>query len=326
MTSPLVSICVPIYNVEPYIERCVRSIMKQTYENIEYIFVDDGSTDDSISVLKKVLQDYPERNKQVKVITNNHNYGTAYTRRIYTENARGEYIASIDSDDYIESEMIQYLVEKAMETNADIVVSGYYIETKSTSVFKPYVCDNETDFLKIALQDLLPYLWNKLIKRSLFVNGRYCYAPIGMDYLEDRLMIFLLGTKVKRIATIDKPLYHYVYRYNSISQGKNEKHFRCLVRYWEEIDKLLYELKLTDKYNQLVGNMKIEDKAHLLMFCDNRSRKQFVDLYADEERIYTPKLTRGVALMYWLTKHHLWFLTYCYQCYIRWLDYMKNRS
>lgn len=324
MTTPLVSICVPVYNVAPYIERCVRSVMEQTYDNLEYIFVDDGSTDDSISILNKVLQDYPERRNRTTIITNGYNRGTTYSRRIYTENATGEYITCVDSDDYVEPNMVECMVNKALATNADIVVAGYYDESSTIDVIEPYPCDNETDYIYITLVGLIHHIWSKLFRRTLFSIGRPCFAPYRMDYLEDRLLILSIGSKITRAATINKPLYHYVYRGNSVSQRINEKHFQCLIQYWKEADKLLEELGLTEKYKQLVGTMKVEDKAFLLMHCDsNRTRKKYMNLYAEEERYSSPNLTRGVALMYWLIKHRLWFLTYCYQRYIRWLEHKK---
>ena len=324
MTTPLVSICVPVYNVAPYIERCVRSVMEQTYDNLEYIFVDDGSTDDSIPILKKVLQDYPERRNRTTIITNGYNRGTTYSRRIYTENATGEYITCVDSDDYVEPNMVECMVNKAIETNADIVVAGYYYETNTIDIIEPYPCNNETDYTYITLVGLIHHIWSKLFRRTLFSIGRPCFVPYRMDYLEDRLLILSIGSKVTCVATIDKPLYHYVYRSDSVSQRKNEKHFQCLIQYWKEADKLLEELGLTEKYKQLVGTMKVEDKAFLLMYCDNQTRKKYVDLYFDEEKKYTPHLSRGIALMYWLTKHHFWLLTYLYQCYIKLLDYIKH--
>ena len=317
---PLVSICVPIYNVSPYIERCARSLMEQTYENIEYVFVDDGSEDNSLALLQEVVAHYPARQKQVHIFRNDRNCGTAYTRRLYTEKAKGEYIICVDADDYIELNMAQCMVDKAKETNADIVVAAYYDESNTKQIVLPCYSENQKDYLQIALADTLPYLWNKLIRRSLFTEGRSCYTPAGMNYLEDRLMLLQLFSKVTSMATVDQPLYHYIHRKDSISQNKNKYHFRCLIQYWKEADKLLEEMNLTEKYGVLVGSQKIADKAHLLMFCDNQSRKLFADLYAEEEQKFKPALSRGVALMYWLTKHHLWVLTYCYQSYIKCLE------
>ncbi|MBQ7631311.1 MAG: glycosyltransferase family 2 protein [Paludibacteraceae bacterium] len=326
MNLPLVSICVPVYNVVPYIERCVRSLMEQTYQNLEYIFVNDCSTDDSLSVLRKVLQDYPDRKQNTIIVNNDCNHGLAYTRRISIEHATGEYITCVDSDDYIDKEMVQCMIDKAIQTQADIVTAGYYNEWDATTeIIEPYPIDQETDYIRLVLSDLLNSMCSRLFLRSLFSEGNNCYAPERMDYMEDKMAIFFLSTKARRIVSINKPLYHYAIRHNSISQNISERHWKCLIRFFEEAERRLEELKLIDKYKDILGTHKIQMKAHHLMLCDNRSRKQYADLYAEEERLYKPKLTRGVALMYWLTKHHLWGLTYCYQCYINWLEHKTKR-
>lgn len=317
MNEPLISICVPVYNVAPYIERCVRSLMEQTYRNTEFVFVDDCSADRSMDILRNVLADYPERSKQAVIVTNDRNHGLAYTRRRSIEQAHGKYIVCIDSDDYAERHMVQSLFDQAVTTDADIVAAGYYMETATPTVEAPYICTDGEDYLKAVLSDRLQHLCNKLVRRSLFTEGRSCYAPEGLDYLEDRTTILLLASKAKHITAVNRPTYHYVYRSDSVSQGKNEKHFQCLIRYWQIADSLLEEIGRIEQYRQLVGEQKIQDKAFLLMYCDNNTRKKYADLFATEQQLYHPQLSRGLALMLWLTMHHLWALTYCYQCYIR---------
>ena len=319
MNEPLISICVPVYNVAPYIERCVRSLMGQTYQNIEYVFVDDGSTDQSTAILRSVLADYPERSKHAVIVSNDRNHGLAYTRRVSIEQAHGTYIVCIDSDDYAELNMVQSLFDQAAATDVDIVAAGYFMESANPTIEAPYPCLDGEDYIEAVLTDKLQHLCNKLIRRSLFTEGRSCFAPEGLDYLEDRTTMLLLASKAKHITSVKQPTYHYVYRSDSVSQSKNEKHFNCLVRYWQIADNLLCELGRTDQYKQQVGEQKIQDKAFLLMFCDNNTRKQFADLYAAEQQVYRPPLPRGLALMLRLTTHHRWALTYCYQCYIRWI-------
>ena len=100
--SPKVSVIVPIYGVEPYIERCVRSLMEQTYTNCEYIFVDDCTPDASVEILKRVLEDYPNRKQKVKIIQNEKNQGLPQTRKHGFQYATGDFVANVDSDDFVE--------------------------------------------------------------------------------------------------------------------------------------------------------------------------------------------------------------------------------
>ena len=318
MSKPLISICVPVYNVAPYIERCVRSLMEQSYPELEFIFVDDCSGDGSMAELERVLKDYPSGKARALLIYNEHNYGLAYTRRRSIENAHGRYILCVDSDDYIEVDTVQSLVSAAQATGADMVAAGYIHEYQNRQETElPSLGAEETDYIHVALADSLPHLCNKLIARELFTEGKNCYAPEGLDYLEDRMTLFFLLMKAKHVTAIPQATYHYAHRDDSVSQGKNEKHFRCMLRYWEEVDRSLAEAGLTESYKEVVGKQKIADKAFLLMQCDNQTRKAFSDIFREEEKIYRPTLSRGIALMYWLSKHHLWILTYLFECYNR---------
>ena len=120
-SHPLVSILIPVYGVEKYIERCARSLFEQTYANLEFIFVDDRIPDHSIQLLENVLTMYPHRLKQVKIIKHSKNEGIAVVRNTAISNATGDFIFFVDSDDYIETDTISALVNEQNLTNADIV-------------------------------------------------------------------------------------------------------------------------------------------------------------------------------------------------------------
>ena len=122
-----VSVIVPIYKVEPFIGRCAQSLMEQTLTDVEFIFVDDASPDSSISVLRKVIAKYSERNKHVKVLTHAENKGLPAARNTGLAVAHGEYIFHCDSDDFIELGMLEQLYRKAIETDADIVWCDWWL-------------------------------------------------------------------------------------------------------------------------------------------------------------------------------------------------------
>lgn len=126
--KPLISVLIPIYKVEAYIEKCVKSLFGQTYENIEYIFVDDCTPDNSIAVLQSVMEKYPCRRNRTRIIRNATNQGIAAVRNILLENATGEYVIFIDSDDWVELSMIENLVNEAQATDADIVCCDLIVE------------------------------------------------------------------------------------------------------------------------------------------------------------------------------------------------------
>ena len=125
-----VSILVPIYNVDKYIERCMRSIFEQTYRDIEYIFVDDCATDNSIEILQNVIQEYPDRKEHIRIISHEKNRGLAAARNTSVNNCQTDFLMHVDSDDYLEKNAVELLVNKQKETNADIVSGCAFRETK----------------------------------------------------------------------------------------------------------------------------------------------------------------------------------------------------
>ena len=135
MKIPAVSVLVPVYNVSKYIERCAHSLFQQTFDDIEYVFVNDCSPDDSIKKLQKVIEQYPNRKKRVQIIHHDKNRGASVSRNTCLENSTGKYIQFIDSDDWIESDMIETMYNKAETESADIVVCDFVIEKANTKEF-----------------------------------------------------------------------------------------------------------------------------------------------------------------------------------------------
>ena len=118
---PKVSVIITIYNREKYIEDCARSLFEQTLDDVEFIFVDDASTDNSVMILRELLKNYPKRMDLTRVICLENNGGRAVARQIGIDNSIGDYVIHVDSDDWIDLDMLEKLYEKAKETDADIV-------------------------------------------------------------------------------------------------------------------------------------------------------------------------------------------------------------
>ena len=121
-----VSIIIPIYNVEQWIERCAHSLFGQTMEDLEYIFIDDCTPDDSVAILLRVLESYPHRKHQVKLLHNEKNHGLAFTRACGIQAASGDYIIYSDSDDWVELDYCEKLYQKAVEEHADVVACSHF--------------------------------------------------------------------------------------------------------------------------------------------------------------------------------------------------------
>ena len=121
-----VSILVPVYGVEKYIEQCAVSLMEQTYENIEYIFVNDCTKDNSINILREVINRYPQRKSQVQIINHEKNRGLAAARNTALDASSGEYLWHVDSDDWIALDAVEKLVNIAIAKKSDIIIFGNY--------------------------------------------------------------------------------------------------------------------------------------------------------------------------------------------------------
>ncbi|MCQ2078150.1 MAG: glycosyltransferase [Bacteroidaceae bacterium] len=320
--SPLVSICVPIYNVAPYIERCARSLFEQDYKNIEYIFVNDGSTDDSMPRLEAVLATYPERQSMVHIYHNDHNHGLAYTRRISIKKATGEYIVCIDSDDWVDKNYISSLIQEAIASQADIVDAPYIEQYAGQQTYYPAYRHTASIF-EDYLMDRVNHLWGKIIKRSLFLE-HHCFAPEGLNYLEDRIALLHLCHYAQKISAISDSVYHYERQESSISFAKNDYHFECLISYWQETERWMQSWGIWQQYQLVCLQKQIDDKSCLMLRCTADARKKYADIFRDYEKQYIPTLTKGVRIMAYLVHWHLWTLANWYQKFVNWRDNRKK--
>ena len=206
MEKPLVSLIVPIYGVEAYIEQCARSVLGQTYSDMEFIFVNDGTRDGSMDVLSRVLKDFPDRN--VKVV-NKENAGLPQARKSGLEVATGEYVMHVDADDWIEADAAARLVEKALETGADLVYCDFWKEYANRSKLdheRLYTVETKARWLKRLYNDgAYGYVWCKFTKRSLYEG---IFAP-RFNMHEDIIFSTQLIFRATKIAQLSVPLIHY---------------------------------------------------------------------------------------------------------------------
>jgi len=214
MNKEKISIIIPIYNVEEYLEKCVDSVLNQTYKNLEIILVNDGSKDKSIDICKK----YKSQDNRVTVIDKK-NDGVWLARYDGITKATGEYISFIDSDDYIEKDYIEKLYSKSKENNYDIVVCGFKrIDDKTKKVYSNEM--NKFGDLIISkdrnVEELISVntsLWNKLYKKELI--DKLPNMKTKPKVLEDMMFLTLIYPYANKIAFIDDLLYNYIVREKS---------------------------------------------------------------------------------------------------------------
>lgn len=207
----LVSILVPIYNTEQYIERCARSLFEQSYKNIEFIFINDKTPDKSIEILVKLIEkDYQYLNSRIKIISHNKNKGLAAARNTAIQFANGDFIIHVDSDDFIDKNCIENLVMESIKSHADFVISDYWEELNYKKIYRTRKFKNKEQYLKalIAFQTP-PSIWGNLIKKELYTKNKINTIE-KINYAEDYTVISKLIYNSYSISKVNKPLYHYI--------------------------------------------------------------------------------------------------------------------
>jgi len=205
-----VSILVPCFKVENYIRRCAESLFRQTYQDIEYIFVDDASPDRSATILQEVMEAYPHRATQTRIITHPFNRGLAAARNTAIEAATGEYLYMVDSDDYIEDDTIDLMTRKAKELSADLVIGNFIFHSgKDERPYRMAHHEKKEDLVLSMLSSTVPHqVWNNLMKRHLFTQ-HHIRAKEGANYGEDLQIMVQVAYYAQKVTYCDGFTYHY---------------------------------------------------------------------------------------------------------------------
>ena len=220
--EPLVSIIVPIYGVERHIAKCAHSLFSQTYSNVEYVFVNDCTKDGSMKVLAEVMEVYQERQKGCVIVEHDVNKGLASARYTGIRHASGEYVMHVDSDDYLEPEAVEKLVNKALQDEADIVIGGSYSVFQAERVLNtPYPhFDKDTLLLMLLHMRVSPSVWGKLYSSRLYASDNDTLPLPGVNHGEDFATVPRLVHYAQKVSYVDEPLYNYV-QFNTGSYSKN---------------------------------------------------------------------------------------------------------
>jgi glycosyltransferase involved in cell wall biosynthesis len=208
---PKISLIIPVYGVEQYIERCCVSVFEQTYNNFEIIFVNDCSKDMSADIVFKVIEQYTHLNISTTIITHEVNKGISATRETGLNAATGEYVLYIDSDDYIAPNMLELFINRANETDADIVYCDFYeVKNGQQLYFDQALQVSDPALMAAAMlrQEIVWCPWNKLFRRSIAVEHDI-HWPAGINIGEDLVVITQLFCYAKKIEHVDQGLYFY---------------------------------------------------------------------------------------------------------------------
>ena len=264
---PKVSIIIPVYGVEKYIERCARSLFEQTLDDIEYLFIDDCTPDKSVEILKRVLEEYPHRKSQVVIHRMEQNSGQAKVREWGMRNATGEYVIHCDSDDWVDVHMYEKMYKKSVSADYDIVVCDYYESDGISHVRKnEYISDKvEETMSSILLKKTHSVLWNKLVKKSIY-NNEIIY-PIANN-AEDYALLVQLAYHSKSFGYVNEPLYFYFYNTSSLTKVMTNENlinrFNQSVSNIGIVESFLYKNQSLAKYSDELDCIKVIEKEILI--------------------------------------------------------------
>lgn len=282
-----ISVCIPIYNVEKYIERCLRSVFEQTIaEKAEFILVDDCSQDQSMSVAEKVIDEYPSLRNQIRIFRHDVNKGSAIARNTLLNNASGKYIIYVDADDWCELNYLEYLYSTAEQDNADIVCCNLWEEHKYFSnrmTFK-FPESSVACVHQLLIGELPSWLHIKFVKLSLFRNSAIGFID-KVDLQEDFIVSVKLFSNAQKISYIDNSLYHYNQQNTqSLSIRKTLSTDKCnqMIDAVKEIEHFLKEENAISFYEEDIKKRKILTKTVILLKTEKKNRKQYYNLYKNE--------------------------------------------
>lgn len=313
-TAPAVSIIVPVYNVEQYIGRCLNSLVNQTCScSYEIVVVNDGTRDNSMDIVDKYARKYDF----IRII-NQENKGISGARNTGILNAIGEYIAFVDSDDYVSKNYIKLLHESATEHDSDVVCCNYRNVTGQNGkgvdnflVHTKGVYDGKR-VMRESLHDITvrSYLWNKLFRRSLFIDNGITF-PEGISF-EDFAVMPQLFYHSKKVSFIPETLYFYVHRSTSMMGNISKKDVENYLKAYAILRKFLEENNIFDEYKltysilakkisatifgMLVRCWWKEPKTAYLTKNYSRSRK-YLRIYSGKEYYYTPSSNLKIKIL-----------------------------
>lgn len=278
----LVSVIIPFFKVEPFVERCTRSLMEQTLPEVEFIFVDDASPDGSRAIIERVTAEY---DRDVRILTHPQNKGLPAARNTGMAEARGEFIYHCDSDDYLEPSMLEDLYNAASTEHADFVYCDFYLDfgTSRREMTNPSYTDPEQMVKEGFLAGLMKYnVWNKLVARRMYGESGIQF-PAGHGMGEDMTMI-LIATHATRTAHVAKPLYHYVkLNANAFSNTFSQKHLDDIRFNADRTFSGLVDWNVSEKEKYL-GFFKLNLKLPFLFSEDRQQLRLWKQWYPEANR------------------------------------------
>lgn len=270
-----VSVIIAVYKCNDYISECAHSLFQQTLNDIEYIFVNDATPDNSMDILYSVIEKYPSRKEYIKIINLDTNKGVSNARRVGIENATAEYVIHTDSDDWVDLDMYERLYQKAKETDADIVGCNFRHEFSDVQYdfHQQYAESMDENISRLINGRIFPSLCTSLTRRSLIENNGITF-PVGLNMGEDLFFNLQLYLHAKKIVSIDWAPYHYRHTEESSCVQRTRKSIDSDIAIAGQIEKLMRESNLYKRFSQDIEYRKFYSKIPLLQDLNNNANYQ----------------------------------------------------
>ena len=308
-TNPLVSILIPIYNVEKYLGKCLDSVFSQTYKNVEFVFVDDFSTDNSYNVLISSIKQNNIPEYKYTIVSHKQNEGIAVSRADCIANAKGEYVQFVDSDDWIEPDMTETLVEATKSSQIDLVGCYFikdFLSGKQTRHSENYSQSCAENMVLCINYDISTVLWKMLIRRSLF---SYFKITPHVDIVEDYIISVKLYFYANSFAVVDKYMYHYVQYNEGRVSFQTLRSITNHIKGVKEVEEFLKTKELiTPNISNLFNLRKFNIKSNFLtknMFDIQAYRTTFPEADKAWRQI---DYSRNEKIKFWLAEKKLYFI------------------
>lgn len=292
--NPRISVIVPVYNVQNYLERCIESVLNQTFKNFELILVNDGSTDNSLNICKRYKKD-----NRIKIISQK-NKGLSAARNKGLELAQGEYVSFIDSDDFVEKDYLKLLFENINKYSTDIAMCEYFLTNEKGKKYSIVRFNEPKTILVLSGRETLKYsyekngtsnivAWNKIYKKTMFNNIKYKEG----SYFEDDQIAGQLFYTAKRVSFVHQPLYNYVQRSNSIIHSSwnlkkykdQQSIFYDKIKFFKGKDLELYKLSIQQYKHWIIELNNIDTSTMKLLNLQKDYRHYFGIMTSDNPRL-----------------------------------------
>lgn len=304
--NPKVSVIIPVYNSSKYIAKCCHSLFGQTLDSLQFIFVDDGSNDGSLEIIKKILSEYPNRLAQVSFLIHEENKGVGAARQAGLAQSHGEYVTHCDSDDWVEPDTYRLLYERAVSEDADIVTCAYFIESEDGSTIKivPSI-QGDSKELTFDIGPRTGSLVLKLIRRDLIFKNDL-QVPRKMKWGEDFCLSLESLLLSRKTVCVNIPLYHYVQHKDSLTHTLTIEKCLSLIDCGHVIESFLEKHNLSSNYVYQLNWLKFQLKQYLLVFPQTRDIKLWKSYYPEcHQDILSYPTTPYLKLSAWLIVHHI---------------------